>query len=152
VALYTAIDTRFHCLEALQVITNQDAGRNAEDWRAWYELNKDKSQEAWIRDGFAKYQLPVATPPGDMFVATLIRASDPKYRPEYIRTNALRMLKTIQADTVIRLARPLAESTDVAGKRGTVAALEIVGVGGTERLTVLRRLAGDDDVDVAETH
>ena len=28
---YAAIDTRDHCLEALQMITNQDAGRNAED-------------------------------------------------------------------------------------------------------------------------
>ena len=34
---YAAIDTRFHVLEALQEITNHDAGRNAEDWRAWYE-------------------------------------------------------------------------------------------------------------------
>ena len=41
---YSAIDTRFHVLATLQAITNHDAGRNAEDWRQWYEKNKDKTQ------------------------------------------------------------------------------------------------------------
>ncbi|HUD65058.1 MAG TPA: hypothetical protein VMQ17_10795 [Candidatus Sulfotelmatobacter sp.] len=35
--LYGAIDTRFHVLDALQEITNHDAGRNAEDLRQWQQ-------------------------------------------------------------------------------------------------------------------
>jgi len=38
--LYASIDTRFHTLDALQTITNHDAGRNAEDWTQWYEKIK----------------------------------------------------------------------------------------------------------------
>jgi hypothetical protein len=45
---YGAIDTHFHCLDALQAITNQDAGRNAEDWRAWYEANKEKTRSSGL--------------------------------------------------------------------------------------------------------
>lgn len=52
---YAAIDTRFHVLDALQSITNHDAGRNAEDWRPWYEKNKGKTQAQWIKDGFVEH-------------------------------------------------------------------------------------------------
>lgn len=54
---YGAIDTRFHVLNTLQSITNHDAGRNAEDWRAWYEKNKDKTQAQWIKDGLGELLL-----------------------------------------------------------------------------------------------
>jgi hypothetical protein len=145
---YGAIDTHFHCLDALRVITNQDAGRNAEDWRAWYEANKDKTQEQWVRDGFAQHQFPVADPTNDAFVSALIRASDPKYRPEQIRANALRLLRTVSADRVVRLAHPSAESSDVGSRRATVAALEVVS--GPGRIVILRSLAADNDIDVAE--
>ena len=94
---YSAIDTRFHVLDALQSITNHDAGRNAEDWRPWYEKNKDKTQAQWIKDGFVEHGFPASDPPGDAFVTALIRASDPKYQPRYLQTNALRILRTVPA-------------------------------------------------------
>ena len=145
---YTAIDTRFHCLEALQAITNQDAGRNAADWRSWYEANSVKSQEQWIREGFAQKGFPASSAPGESFILALIRASDPKYRPGYIRTNALRTLAAVPAESVWRSAGSLAASSDVRDRRGAVAALERVH--GEARLAVLRTLARDPDIDVAE--
>ena len=146
--MYTAIDTRFHVLDALQGITNHDAGRNAEDWRAWYEKNKDKTQEQWIKEGFIENGFPVSDPPDDNFVTALIRASDPNYRPLYLQRNALRILGTVPAGTVVRLAKPLSASKENALKRATIAALERVQ--GTSRLDVLRDLTRDRDVDVAE--
>jgi len=145
---YGAICTRFHVLDALQAITNHDAGRNAEDWRPWYEKNKDKTQEQWIKDGFVEHGFPVSDPPDEAFVTALIQASDPKYQPRYLQTNALRILRTVPSDTVVRLAKALSVSKESAAKRATIAALE--SVDGTGRLDVLRDLTKDSDVDVAE--
>lgn len=145
---YGAVCTRFHVLDALQAITNHDAGRNAEDWRPWYEKNKDKSQAQWIKDGFVEHGFPVSDPPDDAFVTALIRASDPKYQPRYLQINALRILRTVPSDTVVRLAKILSVSKESPARRATVAALERVD--GTGRLEVLRDLTKDSDVDVAE--
>lgn len=145
---YRAIDTRFHVLDALLAITNHDAGRNAEDWRPWYETNKDKTRQQWIKEGFAEQGFPVSDPPDDAFVTALIRASDPKYEPRYLQTNALRMLRTVPSNTVLRLARVLSASKESADRRAMVAALERVD--GSGRLDVLRDLTKDSDVDVAE--
>ena len=145
---YSAICTRFHVLDALQSITNHDAGRNPEDWRPWYEKNKNKMQGQWIKDGFVEHGFPVSDPPDDAFVTALIRASDPKYQPRYLQINALRILRAVPSDTVVRLAKVLSVSKESAERRATVAALERVD--GTGRLDVLRDLTKDTDIDVAE--
>jgi outer membrane protein assembly factor BamB len=145
---YAAIDTRFHVLDALQSITNHDAGRNAEDWRPWYEKNKGKTQAQWIKDGFIEHGFPASDPPADAFVTALIQASDPKYQLRYLQINALRILRTVPSETVIRLAKVLSVSKESAARRATVAALERVD--STGRLDVLRDLTKDSDVDVAE--
>ncbi|MGB2626929.1 MAG: hypothetical protein WAK20_09065 [Candidatus Acidiferrum sp.] len=145
---YGAVCTRFHVLDALQAITNHDAGRNAEDWWPWYKKNKDKSQAQWIKDGFVEHGFPVSDPPDDAFVMALIRASDPNYQPRYLQTSALRILRTVPSDTVVRLAKVLSVSKESAVRRATVAALERVD--GTGRLEVLRDLTKDSDVEVAE--
>ncbi len=146
--LHAAIDTRFHVLDALQSITNHDAGRNAEDWRLWYEKNKGKSQAQWIKDGFVEHGFPASDPPDDAFVTALIQASDPKFQLRYLQVNALRILRTIPSETVVRLAKVLSVSKESAARRATVAALERVD--STGRLDVLRDLTKDSDVDVAE--
>jgi hypothetical protein len=145
---YGAIDTRFHVLNALQTITNHDAGRNAEDWRSWYEKNKDKKQEQWIREGFVERGFPVSSPPDDAFVTALIQASDPKYQPRYLQVNSLRILRTVPSDTVVRLAKALSVSKESAAKRAAIAALE--GVNGSGRVEVLRAMTKDSDVEIAE--
>jgi hypothetical protein len=146
---YTGIDTRFHCLDALQVITNQEVGRNADDWRDRYVANKTKTKEQWIVEGFAQHQFPVANIEDDSFVIALIRASDPKYRPAYVRTNALQMLATVPGDRVVRLARPLAASADAADRRATVAALE--GISDVGRFGSLQRPSVPSYVRLAAT-
>jgi outer membrane protein assembly factor BamB len=146
--MYASIDTRVHTLNALQSITNHDAGRNAEDWRQWYGKNKDKTQEQWIKDGFIEHGFPVSDPPDDAFITTLIQASNPKYQPRYLHVNALRILRTVPSDNVVRLAKPLSASKESVTRRATIAALEIVD--GTGRLEILRNLAKDSDVDIAE--
>jgi outer membrane protein assembly factor BamB len=145
---YAAIDTRFHMLDALQSITNHDAGPNAEDWRPWYEKNKGKTQAQWIKDGFVEHGFPASDPPDDAFVTALIQASDPKYQLRYLQINALRILRTVPSETVVRLAKVLSVSKESAARRATVAALERVD--STGRLDVLRDLTKDSDVDVAE--
>lgn len=91
---------------------------------------------------------PASDPPADGFVTALIRASDPKYQPRYLQTNALRILRTVPSDTVVRLAKVLSVSRESATRRATVAALERDG--GTGRLEILRELTKDSDVEVAE--
>jgi outer membrane protein assembly factor BamB len=145
---YGAIDTRFHVLDALQAITNHDAGRNAEDWRPWYQTNKNKTQQQWIKEGFAEHGFPVSDPPDDAFVTALIRASDPKYQPPYLQTNALKTMQAVPSETVVRLAKALSASKESADRRATVAVLERVD--GAARLDALRDLTKDSDVDVAE--
>ena len=145
---YAAIDTRFHLLDALQSITNHDSGPNAEDWWPWYEKNKGKTQAQWIKDGFVEHRFPASDPPDDAFVTTLIQASDPKYQLRYLQTNALRILRTVPSETVVRLAKVLSISKESAARRATVAALERVD--STGRLDVLRDLTKDSDVEVAE--
>jgi len=137
--LYASIDTRFHTLDALQTITNHDAGRNAEDWTQWYEKNKDRTQEQWIKDGFVEHGFPVSDPADDAFITALIQASNPKYQPRYLQVNALRILRTVPSDTVVRLAKPLSVSKEAASRRATIAVLEEVD--GTGRLDILRDFA-----------
>src|ERR1700687_4361926 len=104
---YAAIDTRFHVLDALQSITNHDAGPNAEDWRRWYEKNKGKTQAQWIKDGFVENGVPASDPPDGAFVTALIQASDPKYQLRYLQVNALRILRPVNSETVVRLAKDM---------------------------------------------
>lgn len=100
------------------------------------------------QDGFVEHGFSASDPPDDAFVTALIPASDPKYQPRYLQTNALRILRTVPSDTVVRLAKALSVSTESAARRATVAALEKVD--GTGRLHVLRELSKDSDVDVAK--
>ena len=58
------------------------------------------------------------------------------------------MLATVPAETVLRLASPLAASADVASRRAALAALEQVP--GQARLALLRTLTKDHDTDIAE--
>ncbi len=140
--------TRTHLLATLQVITNQDAGSTAVAWQAWYESHKQWSQPGWILEGFADRQFPVSSPPDDRFIAALVRACDPQYRPDYIRTNAGRLLDRVPADAIAGQVRALAASTSPSDRRGAVAVLERRQIRGA--VEILRRLRVDPEIDVAE--
>ena len=52
-----------HSATAMQYITNQDAGEDADSWLAWWKTNKSKSQLEWMADGFRKRGFNVDVPP-----------------------------------------------------------------------------------------
>lgn len=47
---------------ALRVMTNQDVPSKAQAWKTWWEENKQKTQEEWIRDGFEQAGISLHTP------------------------------------------------------------------------------------------
>jgi outer membrane protein assembly factor BamB len=145
---YGAVDTRFQLLDALQVITNHDAGRNGDDWRAWYEQNKGKTKREWIKEGFLESGFPYSDPPDDAFVSSLIAAADYRNPKRYLAVNALKVLATVPGETIVRLSRVTSGSEKIADRRGTICALRKVK--GTSRLEVLRNLTKDRDVDIAD--
>jgi hypothetical protein len=96
-----------HKDSALQYITNQDP-TNVKDcneskkWIEWWNINKDKDQLQWIRDGFAKFGINVSTPakPNE-YKTLLVVLSKTKVvddyeaavYPDYMRYNAFRWLR-----------------------------------------------------------
>lgn len=52
-----------HSATSMRFISNQDAGGDADAWLGWWEINKSKSQEQWIAEGFERRGLKVDVPP-----------------------------------------------------------------------------------------
>jgi hypothetical protein len=88
-----------HSATAMQFITNQDAGENADAWLAWWEKNKSKSQEQWIADGFAQRGLSIDVPPAPEqtpIILALLGNSETDESaavPEQVKYNAFRCLR-----------------------------------------------------------
>ena len=88
-----------HSATAMRLITNQDAGKNAEDWLRWWEKNKSKSQIEWISDGFRQHGLSVKIPPSpDQIPSFLELIGKPKTlgqsrADKHLRYNAFRCLR-----------------------------------------------------------
>jgi hypothetical protein len=93
-----SVCTDLHGLDALRRITNQDFGGNEAAWIAWWQQNKAKPREEWIRDGFAKAGLPVSNPPDDRFVKALIDLLPDKKRAD----NAWHLLKPLPTEQLLR--------------------------------------------------
>lgn len=58
---------------ALCYMTNQDVGDTAEAWIGWWEANREKSQEEWVREGFEKGGLVLHSPPMKEEITALLR-------------------------------------------------------------------------------
>ena len=52
-----------HSATAMQFITNQNVGEDADPWLVWWEKNKSKCQTEWISDGFAQRGIKADVPP-----------------------------------------------------------------------------------------
>ena len=52
-----------HSATSMRYITNQDVGEDADAWLDWWEKNKSKSQQEWMRDGFRALGLEIGVPP-----------------------------------------------------------------------------------------
>jgi hypothetical protein len=91
---------------AMQYLTNQDAGEEAEGWLSWWEVNKSKTQEQWIADGFKKYGVVAAIPPTLQQKTKLLELlHDPNSEeavqiPEYLKYNAFRWVRDSGFDAV----------------------------------------------------
>jgi hypothetical protein len=87
-----------HKAHGLRFLTNQAAGDSAEAWLAWWEQNKSKTQEDWIREGFRKHGLELQSPLTQKNIASLLklaaRVNEEKGgSPDYIQYNAFRWLR-----------------------------------------------------------
>jgi hypothetical protein len=87
-----------HKDHGLRFLTNQDAGTSAAAWHAWWEQNKTKSQEDWIREGFRKYDIDLQTPltPANTIALLKLAARTDEQKggsPDYIQYNAFRWLR-----------------------------------------------------------
>ena len=83
---------------ALRFLTNQDAGKSLANWRAWWEQNKAKSQEDWIREGFRKYDVDPQTPLTLANTIALLELATQVEEekggvPNYVQFNAFRWLR-----------------------------------------------------------
>ncbi len=87
---------------ALEVITNQDpAGDKSREkrrqWLQWWERNGEKTQEEWIRDGFAQYgvvlQTPLTTNNIISLLAILGSTNNESALPSRLGYNAMRWLR-----------------------------------------------------------
>jgi hypothetical protein len=92
-----------HKDHALRFLTNQDAGHSAADWRAWWEQNKSKSQEDWVREGFHNYGVDLHTPltPANTIALLKLAAYTERQKdsaPDYVQYNAFRWLRDSDFD------------------------------------------------------
>lgn len=80
-----------HKDHALRYMTNQDAGHMGGDWIAWWEKNKSKTQEQWIRDGFVANGLKLNNPLDESDIWRLLAAIAEADKDTY-RFNAARLI------------------------------------------------------------
>jgi hypothetical protein len=95
-----------HSATAMQFITNQDVGEDADAWLDWWEKNKSKSQEEWIADGFAQRGVKIDVPPSPeqcAMILTLLGNSETNESrgvPKQMKYNAFRCLRDSGFDPV----------------------------------------------------
>lgn len=95
-----------HSATAMQYLTNQDVGEDADAWLAWWKKNKSKSQVEWIADGFAEAGFAIDVPPTpDQTDTILTLLGDPEADesdsiPERLKYNAFRCLRDSGFDPV----------------------------------------------------
>lgn len=95
-----------HKVGGLRFLTNQDAGDSMVAWLAWWEQNKSKSQEDWIREGFRKYDVEIQTPLTPANIIALLKLAAPHEDaeakpadcPDYLQYNAFRWLRDSDFD------------------------------------------------------
>jgi hypothetical protein len=83
-----------HKDEALRTMTNQDAGDTVKEWQEWWQANKHKTQQQWIREGFEQAGLTLHSPLTKQDItALLLIISRPGETPDYHWNNAFRWLR-----------------------------------------------------------
>lgn len=67
-----------HMGAAIPFITNQELGWDTNAWITWWNANGDKTQEEWIRDGFAKRGLVLSRSLSTNDIVSLLKILDRK--------------------------------------------------------------------------
>lgn len=137
--------TKSNCLEALRAITNQYAGENFADWQSWWDKNKHKTREQWLRDGFAKLGIPAQGPLDDRHAAILV---DTLLTQWDTANNAWFLLCHVPEEQLVRAVDKAMADESTAARRAAVEAL-----GRWKKPDCrprLRTLCKDDDPQVRE--
>lgn len=93
-------------------------------WPQWWEQNRTKSQEEWIRDGFSAYGLTIHLPPNASDVEPLLgllgnnSTNDADQVPSWVKYNAFRWLRDSEFDPVCFAISNITASTSHAVKGG----------------------------------
>ncbi|MCP5523064.1 MAG: hypothetical protein H7A46_16130 [Verrucomicrobiales bacterium] len=110
-----------HVDVGLRLLANQSPGEEATDWLQWWQANKDKSQEEWMRDGFAEMgihlgdQLDVTVTQSLLLVMGNTNLSLPEGLTYARRFNAFRWLRDHDFDpTELRWADFAEDDRDTA--------------------------------------
>ncbi len=109
--------------EVLADIANQ---MPADGWIDWWERNNTKTQEEWLKDGFARYAVAVHVPPAESEIEPLLsllgnsNTNESERIPGYIRYNAYRWLRDSGFKPVGYAVSNLSESTSEVVKKGLV--------------------------------
>jgi len=113
-----------HSATVMRCITNQDVGDDADAWLAWWEVNKAKSQEEWMIDGFRKYDIDPSIPPSSRNIVSLLEllgnseTDEASAVPWHVKYNAFRWLRDSDFDPVAFAVANMADSISEKTKRG----------------------------------
>jgi hypothetical protein len=89
----------FHSATAMRLITNQNAGEDADVWLDWWRKNSSKSQLQWIADGFQQQGIQISTPPKPAQIPALLTLlgtaenDDSSTSYSHLKYNAFRCLR-----------------------------------------------------------
>lgn len=88
-----------HKLFALSEITNQVGIESGKEWLKWWQKNKDKNQEEWIKDGFEKVGIDLHERllSADILELLIVIGDKERFQAP-LRTNAFRWLRDSDFD------------------------------------------------------
>jgi WD40 repeat protein len=138
---------QLHLIDALRSITNSDQGMHYPRWAAWWQKNKDLSQQQWRLDGFAAAGLHVTEPVDQRFALELIEQVG--HNTKYLAFNARHLLANVPVEQRNVWTSTAPTSPDRFRRLGAIAMLRQFG--GTDAEHILRGFSVDPDVEIRRT-
>ncbi len=135
---------QLHLVDALRSITNTDQGMHYPRWAAWWQKNKDFSQQQWMLTGFATAGLHVTEPIDQQFGLELIEQVGRNTR--FLAFNASHLLANVSAEQRTAWTSAASISPDRFRRLGAIAMLRQFG--GNEAEDILRGLSADSDLEI----
>lgn len=117
-----------HTVHALVATTNQEAGTTFEEWSAWYDKNRDRSQREWFTEGFRHKGVELSDAGSPQDVRTLLRLLGASPQPsarglslevELLQVNnALRLLNMCKSRSITRALDQVVDGGTLEERRG----------------------------------